>query len=224
MKKKLLITIDGPAGAGKSTVSRILAKHIEYNYIDTGALYRAIALEIKLKKIDPNDETSIKKICSSIKLEYIKKKEDFILLLNNKDIRNKIRTNEISMLASTISKHKIIRTYLLGFQKKLGEQKGVIFEGRDMGTVVFPDADIKFYLDGSTKERAKRRYLEILDDRITDCQVDLKDIEKEILVRDNQDKKRKLAPLKPATDAIIIDSTNLSIEDVIKKMLSYIKI
>jgi cytidylate kinase len=216
--KSLLITIDGPAGAGKTSVSRKLADRLNYKYIDTGALYRGVALEAGFTGIGQDDDTDLENLCSTLNLKFVKDERGLRLLSNNSDITDQIRTPEISMMASAVSAKPVVRKYLLDLQRNLGREKGVVFEGRDMGTVVFPDADKKFYLDASQKVRAIRRYRELESKTFQT----LEDVEREISLRDENDGKREVAPMKPADDAVIVDSTDLSVNDVVEMMLSYI--
>lgn len=216
--KSLLITIDGPAGAGKTSVSRELADRLNYKYIDTGALYRGVALEARFARVSQDDDTGLENLCSTLSLNFVKDERGLRLLSNNSDITDQIRTPEISMMASAVSARPVVRKYLLDLQRNLGREKGVVFEGRDMGTVVFPDADKKFYLDASQKVRAIRRYRELESKTFQT----LEDVEREISLRDENDGKREVAPMKPADDAVIVDSTDLSVNDVVEMMLSYI--
>jgi cytidylate kinase len=216
---KLLITIDGPAGAGKTTVSRELARRLGYLYVDTGALYRGVALAAKNQGINPNDDEGLKNLCSGLQLSFVEKKDSMRLTLNNEDISNDIRTPEITMLASAVSARPVVRQYLLELQRHLGKEKAAVFEGRDMGTVVFPDADVKFFLNASTQTRALRRYREI---ESNDSQT-LEEVKRDMQRRDHNDSSRKVAPLKAAPDAIVIDSTDLSIGKVVDLMISYIR-
>jgi cytidylate kinase len=158
--KKLLITIDGPAGAGKTTVSRALADRLGYRYIDTGALYRGVALAAEIQGVDPQNDDDLKQLCRNLDLTFVRNKEGLGLILNGENISDRIRTPEITMLASAISARPVVREFLLDLQKELGREKAAVFEGRDMGTVVFPDADLKFFLDASTRTRAQRRFAE----------------------------------------------------------------
>jgi len=216
--KRLLITIDGPAGAGKTTVSRELADRLDYKYIDTGALYRSVAFEARYAGVGQDDDTGLEKLCSALNLNFVKNEKGLRLLSNNSDITDQIRTPEISMMASAVSARPVVRKYLLDLQRSMGREKGVVFEGRDMGTVVFPDADKKFYLDASPKVRAIRRYRE-LESKISHT---VEEVEREIRLRDENDRKRELAPMKPADDALIVDSTNFSVNEVVEMMLAYI--
>jgi cytidylate kinase len=213
-----VITIDGPAGAGKTTVSRALADRLGYKYIDTGALYRGVAYEARSREIAHDDDNGLEKLCARLDLKFVRQKTGLRLFSRNSDITDLIRTPEITMLASAVSARPVVRKYLLSLQRELGKKKGVIFEGRDMGTVVFPDADIKFFLAASRKVRAGRRYKELK----SASQQTLQEVENEMARRDKNDSNRKLAPLKPASDAIFIDSTELSISEVLELMLSYI--
>jgi CMP/dCMP kinase len=214
--KSLLITIDGPAGAGKTTVSRSLARRLGYRYLDTGALYRAVALKATEKEV--SSDRDLEKFCQNLTFNFVQEGGVFRLFCNGEDVTDRIRTNEISMLASKISAKPVVRKTLLNVQREIGKKKEVIAEGRDMGTVVFPDADIKFFLDATPKTRALRRYQEI---GLQSAQT-LKQIEDQIRKRDKNDSSRELAPLKAAPDAIIIDSTKFSAEQVVEQMLKYI--
>ena len=217
--KPLLITIDGPAGAGKTTGSRLLADSLGYRYIDTGALYRGIAVAVKSAGIAPDDDSALEKLCSSLILQFRRNDEGVRLLLNQRDITDQIRAPEITMLASAVSARPVVRKYLLGLQREMGREKNAVFEGRDMGTVVFTDADVKFYLDASLETRAVRRYREL---KLETPQT-LEAVEADIERRDKNDSTRRHAPLKPAADAIIIDSTDLTVEAVVQLMQSHIK-
>lgn len=216
--KKLLITIDGPAGAGKTTVSRALADRLGYRYIDTGALYRGVAYEVKRRGIDPENEAGLQDLCRRIRLRFESEGRRLRLYSNGVDISDLIRTPEISMLASAVSAKSIVRDYLLEVQRDIGQKKAAVFEGRDMGTVVFPEADVKFFLDASSKTRALRRYQE-LD---TESSQSLEEVSQDMQQRDTNDSTRSLAPLRPAEDAIRIDSSELSVQKVVDLMLSHI--
>ncbi|MGD9323626.1 MAG: (d)CMP kinase [Desulfobacterales bacterium] len=216
--KKLLITIDGPAGAGKTTVSRALADRLGYRYIDTGALYRAVALAAKSRGTNTENDAELKGLCAELELAFVTVETELRLLLNGEDITDQIRTAEITMLASAISARPVVRKYLLDLQRHLGKEKAAVFEGRDMGTVVFPDADLKFFLNATTRTRALRRYDEIKSQSTQT----LEEVDQDIQRRDHNDSTRELAPLKPAQDAIVIDSTDLSVAEVVELMVTHI--
>jgi cytidylate kinase len=217
--EKLLITIDGPAGAGKTTVSRALADRLGYRYIDTGALYRGFALAVKIQGIDPLDDDDLKRLCNNLDLKFVKQQKGLGLFLNGEDISERIRTPEITMLASAVSARPVVREFLLGLQKDLGREKAAVFEGRDMGTVVFPEADLKFFLNASTRTRARRRY----EEQKSKNSQTLDEVEREIQQRDHNDSTRDVAPLKPAADAIVIDSTKMKVTEVVDVMVSHIR-
>ena len=216
---QIVVTIDGPAGAGKTTVSRILAKRLGYKYIDTGALYRGVALSVKESGINPEDKDALSDLCGKLDLKFENNESGLRLMLNGADVSQQIRTPEITMLASAVSAKPVVRQFLLDVQRRLGKEKGAVFEGRDMGTVVFPEAEVKFFLDASLTQRTHRRYLELK----SDSKVTIQQVETDMRKRDHNDSTRNLAPLKPAKDAIIMDSSKISADQVVEKMLSHIE-
>lgn len=219
--KNLLITIDGPAGAGKSTVSKLLAKKLDYIYLDTGAMYRAVAVLARdSEHSDPLDENTLEEICLGLDLEFVQKDGTLHLLANGRDVTEEIRQPEISSLASAVSAKAVVRERLSAIQRKMGKAGGVVLEGRDMGTVVFPEADVKFFLDASPEVRSNRRFLE-LEAEGQDTTVE--EVHQLMLTRDRNDSNRQLAPLKPAEDAILVDSTDLQIGEVVQLMLDRIE-
>jgi CMP/dCMP kinase len=217
--RKLLITIDGPAGAGKTTVSRLLAGRLGYRYIDTGALYRGVAFVASRRRIDPQDDAALGRLLEGLDLNFQPHESGQRLTADGEDITEGIRTPEISMLASTVSARPVVRAYLLKIQRELGRRKGAVFEGRDMGTVVFPEAEVKFFLSASEATRAQRRFAEIKER----TGASLAEVERDMRRRDAQDSSRALAPLKPAEDAIRIDSTDLTIEEAVDLMLGHVR-
>jgi cytidylate kinase len=217
--KKSVVTIDGPAGAGKTTVSRMLADRLGYRYIDTGALYRVIALAVHEGGIDSKDDAALEKMCAALSLRYVLTEKGPRLLSNGRDVTDRLRTPEITMLASAVSARPVVRHFLMGVQRAMGREKGAVFEGRDMGTVVFPDADVKFYLEAPGKIRAMRRFLELRPK----TKLTFEEVERDLLRRDRNDSTRAEAPLKPAVDAIRIDSADLAPTEVVAVMLGHIE-
>lgn len=218
-KNGLVIAIDGPSGAGKSTAARLLAERLGYVYIDTGAMYRAIGWKAKREGIDSADEQGLAGLCARTEVAIRKDNKNPSFFVDGIDVSGEIRTPEMGMLASAVSKSPAVRGRLLTLQRELGKSGGVVMDGRDIGTVVFPDADMKFYLDASAEERGRRRYLEL---RAKGMDVDRARITQEIEERDKQDSGREIAPLKQADDALLIDSSSMSIDEVLNRMVSEI--
>jgi len=217
--QKMVITIDGPAGAGKTTVSRGLADRLGYRYIDTGALYRGVALAAQNAGIPGDDDAGLEALCETLCLRFVRNEAGCRLYNGDEDIEGLIRTPEMSMRASAISARPVVRRFLLEVQRQFGREKGAVFEGRDMGTVVFPDADVKFFLEAPLAVRAQRRHRELTGRSEQTLDAVLKDMQQ----RDYNDQTRDLAPLKPAADAIVIDSENLSPDKVVDRMLQEIE-
>ena len=215
-----VITIDGPSGAGKSTVSRTLANALGYKYIDSGALYRIVALETIRQHIDESDDNDLARICRDIAVTFSNDNGKQKIICGGKDVSELIRKPEISMIASRLSARKITRDYLTVLQRRMATNQKIVLEGRDAGTVVFPDAKIKFFLDATPEERGKRRFEELT---LKGLQVDLEQITHDITERDNNDRSRHYAPLLPAQDAVIIDSTAMTIDEVVARMIQTIK-
>ncbi len=213
-----IITIDGPAGAGKTTISKLLAKELGCVYVDTGALYRGVAYEIKNQEIDWKNDVCLEAFLTGLDLNFNRVKDALLLTSSKKDITPYIRTPEITMLASASSAKPQIRLALLDIQKNIAQSQDAIFEGRDMGTVVFPDASFKFFLFADLSVRAKRRYAEMPQE-----QKDIKRVQQDMEKRDTNDSQRKEAPLMAAPDAIKIDSSCLTILEVVDKILNYIQ-
>jgi cytidylate kinase len=216
----LVIAIDGPSGAGKSTIARRLAERLGYIYIDTGAMYRSLGWKAKREGIDPADEAKLANLCSRTDITIKQDNSDPRFYVDGIDVSGEIRTPEMGMMASAVSKSPSVRARLLVLQRELGKNGGVVMDGRDIGTVVFPDANVKFYLDASVEERGKRRFREL---KAKGMDVDLSGITSEIEQRDAQDSGRALAPLRKADDAVAIDSSNLDIDEVLDRVLSEIQ-
>lgn len=215
-----IITVDGPAGSGKSTVSRLLAKRLKYLYLDTGAMYRAVALQAKRESVDLKDREKISRLCRDLDLHFKTVDGKTRIFLGSEDISAAIRSPEMDMLSSAISAIKEVRQAMTLLQRKMAGQGGVVAEGRDMGTVVFPDADCKFFVDADSGVRAGRRYRERLERGEA---VSMGEVEKELRKRDDQDSTRALAPLVPAKDAVIMDTTNMTVEEVVEKMIKTVE-
>ncbi|NLK74892.1 MAG: (d)CMP kinase [Clostridiales bacterium] len=218
MKKYYSIAIDGPAGAGKSTIAKKVAKDLGFIYVDTGAMYRAMALYFIRNNISAKDQESIEKACKDVKIviEYIDGEQGVIL--NGENVNGLIRTEEVGNMASASSVYPVVRMKLVELQQELAKTENVIMDGRDIGTYVLPNADLKIYLTASTKERAKRRWLELKNKGID---ADITAVEKDIIERDQRDMTREFAPLKQAEDAILVDSSNLTIEEVVDRIKEY---
>ena len=218
----MLITIDGPSGVGKGTVARAVSYKLGFSYLDSGAMYRALALYADLKNIKEDDDLKLKKLLIDIHIQFVTNDEgEDRVFLNTDDVTKDIRSNEISQLASKFAKVELVRNVLTEMQKRLVKNKNYITEGRDMGTYVFPDADYKFYLDADPVVRAERRSLQLT--QTLGMKFNPQKILEEINQRDNLDKTRKICPLHPADDAIIIDTTNLSVIDVVENITNRIK-
>jgi len=218
--ERLTIAIDGPSGAGKSTVARCLARRLGYVYIDTGAMYRSLALRAQERGISPEDELALSPLALSLRIHFITEGEQTHVFCEGEDITEAIRTPEISRLASSISKQKGVRQALVQMQREMGKKGGVVLEGRDIGTVVFPNADVKFYLDADSHERIRRRYSEMVEKGV---KVNFKETQEELLQRDHNDTHRVHSPLKKATDAVFIDSTHRTVEEVVGEMIRVIE-
>jgi cytidylate kinase len=224
--KQAIITIDGPSGGGKSTISRMVAARLGYTYLDTGAMYRAVGLKVKQKGIDienADDRDRLKALMDTLDISLApaaKGDDDSRVFLDGVEVSSAIRTPEMGMIASRVSAELEVRQKLTELQRKLGEKGGIVAEGRDTGTVVFPKAECKFYLDASAEERARRRRLQLLEKGQT---VDFDDLLAQIVKRDKDDANRSHAPLKAADDAVIVDTTRMSIEEVVSYMVERVQ-
>jgi cytidylate kinase len=218
--KGLIIAIDGPSGAGKSTLTRLLAERLGYLHIDTGAMFRAVALAAGRAGIAVDDGEALALLCRGLTISFARNGAGCRVLLNSEDVSDLIRTPEISLLTSSVSAMKSVRECLLERQREMGMAGGVVLEGRDIGTVVFPDAEVKFFLTASIEERGRRRYQEL---KAKGEDVSLHGTTAEVARRDEQDERREHAPLRRAADAIDIDSSGLTIDEVLTLMEEKIK-
>lgn len=205
---KINIAIDGPSAAGKSTIAKMLAKKLGYSHLDTGAMYRCVAYQSVRLGIDQNDEAALAAMIDSMSIDF---DSDGHVFINHEDVSTQIRENQISMVASNISVFPSVRERLVQMQREIAKNKGYIMDGRDIGTVVLPDAELKVFMIASVEARAKRRYEEYLQKGI---EADFKTIYEDIEKRDYQDTHRLTSPLKKATDAVEIDTSDMSIEEV----------
>lgn len=215
--KKLVVAIDGPAAAGKSTVAKMVAKKIGATYIDTGAMYRAVTYFALSQNIDPKDESAVVSLLPKLKLDI---KEDERIFLNGTDVTKQIRSIEVNDNVSYVASYKDIRLALVDIQRKMSESISVVMDGRDIGTYVLPNADIKIFQVASVGTRALRRYKENISKGI---QCELEDIEIGLKKRDHIDSTRTFAPLKPADNSIVLDTSNLSIEEAVDAVIEIIK-
>lgn len=213
----MIIAFDGPAGSGKSTIAKIISEKLGITYLDTGAMYRAVTLYFLENNVDFNDENQVKINLEKIELEFINDK----LYLNNKDVSVQIREKNVNDNVSFVSAIRIVREKMVDLQRKMSGKKSVVLDGRDIGTVVFPNADYKFYVTASVDVRARRRYEEELQKGISNLSFD--EVKKSMENRDYIDSNREVTPLRKADDAIEIDTSDMSIEEVLEKILSYIK-
>ena len=214
------IAIDGPAGAGKSTIAKKVAKTLGYIYVDTGAMYRAMALYMIKLGIDPENANAIEEACKSADIGIEYRDGEQVVLLNGENVNAYLRTEEVGNMASVTSVNAKVREKLVELQQKLAATKDVVMDGRDIGTVVLPNAEVKVYLTASSLVRAKRRALELE----AKCEaVDLAKIEADIIDRDNRDMTREISPLKQAEDATLIDSSYMNIDEVVEAILNLVK-
>jgi len=224
VEKKNIITIDGPSGAGKSTISKLLAAKLHYTYLDTGAMYRVVGLQVKRAGLDLQAENARKKLSQlldtfDLKLAPGEEGQETRAFLAGEDVSDAIRTPEMAMVASRVSAEPEVRMKLTDMQRVIASNGAIVAEGRDMGTVVLPDAKFKFFLDATSEERARRRQKQLLE---KGQKAEYKQLLNQIQKRDRDDSSRALAPLKPAADAIVIDSSKMNIDEVVSFMLEYV--
>lgn len=212
------IAIDGPAGAGKSTIAKSIAKKLGFIYVDTGAMYRAMALYFIQNKISPDDITAIEKATKDVEVSIEYKNGEQIVVLNGENVNGLIRTEEVGNMASATSVNPVVRLKLVELQQALAANANVVMDGRDIGTYVLPNAQVKVYMTASSKERARRRWQELKNKGI---EADIIEIENDIIERDHRDMTREFAPLKQADDAIYLDTSELSIDQVVNQIIGY---
>lgn len=215
-KKPFIITIDGPAGAGKGTISKLVSQNMGFHYLDSGAIYRVIAFEANQKGLATDQISQITELIDEINIQFIGDK----IFLTDKDVSELIRSEDIGKFASEIAKNEEIRKNILEFQKSFFKPPGLVADGRDMGTVIFPKAKVKIFLTASIQERANRRYKQLI---LKEKDVNLTDLFERIKLRDESDKNRKISPLKAANDAYLVKTDNLSIKQSYEKVMEIIK-
>lgn len=219
--KSIQIAIDGPSGAGKSTMAKLVSQKLGIMYLDTGAMYRALALKAIRQNIDTNDSEKVSELLSDFNISIKYEKGSQKVILNGEDVSDKIRTDEVSMGASNVSAIPAVRKRLVELQQKMASNTSVVMDGRDIGTHVLPKADVKIFLTASVAQRALRRYNEQKDKGI--LKKSLEEIEKEIEIRDYNDSHRAASPLKQADDAVLLDTSNYTIEESVEKILEIIR-
>lgn len=219
---KFIVAIDGPAGTGKSSVARAVAKKLNFVYVDTGAIYRALALLVHRSQAEPNNMSEVLLLIPKLKVQIDLYEHRTFIKLDDQVVESELRTEQISKLSSVISQHQEVREKLLELQRSLAQKinNGAIFEGRDIGTVVFPNAPVKIYITANSETRAERRFLEVKNNQ---PQASYQDILDSIILRDMRDKSRSNAPMLQAPDAVVIDTSHMSLDEVITKTLSLIK-
>ncbi len=210
-----IVAIDGPAGTGKGTVTELISNKLGFINVDTGAMYRCVALAMLQQKIGLEEIEKIEKLLEEIQIELVKKEEKQVVILNGVEVTNEIRSSEVTKIVSQVSSLKIVRYKMVDLQREMAKGKDVVMEGRDIGTYVFPNADVKIYLDASAEERATRRYKQNKEKGI---EMSYEEVLQNILIRDENDKKKEMGALKIAKDATVIDTTNLTIEEVEKRV------
>ncbi|NLJ70440.1 MAG: (d)CMP kinase [Clostridiaceae bacterium] len=220
MRKNILIAIDGPSGAGKSTLAKAIAEKLDIMHLDTGALFRALGYAALVKGFDTRNSEQAAELVNLVKLDIEFEGKDQKVLINGEDVTPYIRTEDVSIAASNISVHPIIRDYILSQERQLAERESFILDGRDIGTVVLPNADVKIFLTASPQVRAERRLQDLI--RAGDQNAKYEQVLQDIETRDSQDSNRQTAPTRMADDAVLIDSSNLTIEETVAKVLALV--
>ncbi|MFV0937100.1 (d)CMP kinase [Bacillus thuringiensis] len=219
MDKRISIAIDGPAAAGKSTVAKVVAKELSYVYIDTGAMYRTLTYAALEQKVDIENEEQLMEVVKNVNIEFQQGENTQLVFLNGQDVSEVIRTPDVTNRVSIVAKHRLVREEMVRRQQELAKKGGVVMDGRDIGTHVLPDAEVKIFMLASVEERAERRHLENLNKGFDS---NLEQLKEEIAQRDKLDSEREVSPLKKADDALELDTTSLSIEEVVRKIMSIV--
>ncbi|AZR76428.1 MULTISPECIES: (d)CMP kinase [Bacillus cereus group] len=219
MDKRISIAIDGPAAAGKSTVAKVVAKELSYVYIDTGAMYRTLTYAALEQKVDIENEEQLMEVVKNVNIEFQQGENTQLVFLNGQDVSEVIRTPDVTNRVSIVAKHRLVREEMVRRQQELAKKGGVVMDGRDIGTHVLPDAEVKIFMLASVEERAERRHLENLNKGFDS---NLEQLQEEIAQRDKLDSEREVSPLKKADDALELDTTSLSIEEVVQKIMSIV--
>ncbi|KAA0766835.1 (d)CMP kinase [Bacillus sp. SH5-2] len=219
MDKRISIAIDGPAAAGKSTVAKVVAKKLSYVYIDTGAMYRTITYAALERKVDIENEEKLMEVVRNVNIEFQQGENSQLVFLNGQDVSEVIRTPEVTNQVSIVAKHRLVREEMVRRQQALAKKGGVVMDGRDIGTHVMPDAEVKIFMLASVEERAERRHLENINKGFDS---NLEQLKEEIAQRDKLDSEREVSPLKKADDALELDTTSLSIEEVVQKIMGIV--
>lgn len=217
--RKILIAIDGPAGSGKSTTAKLVARKLGYIYVDTGAMYRALTLKVLASRISPSDEKEIVKLAADSDIKLINNNGNLNIVLDGIDVTAEIRSEEVTKNVSLVSSYAGVRKILVEKQREIGSKKGCVLDGRDIGTVVFPDAELKFFMIADIMERARRRQAELSKNGI---ELPIVQVVRELKERDIKDSTREISPLTKADDAVEIDTTNLTIDEQVAKILNYV--
>ncbi len=216
----MIIAIDGPAGSGKSSAAKIIAQKLQFKHINTGSMYRAVAWKAQQSEMALDNEENIAGVAGNLKIQFVPGPQGQSVIVDEKDVTDLLRTKSVDRDAAIVASLGKVRDILVASQREMGKSGNIVMEGRDIGTVVFPEADKKFFLDASPEERGKRRYLEL---KTKNQAVDLDAIVEQVKLRDEKDRNRKVSPLKPAEDAICLDTTSLDLNAVVNQMMSWIQ-
>jgi len=218
--RKLVIAIDGPAASGKSTTAKLIADRLNYLHVDTGAMYRAMTLKVLQANVNPDDQKSIEGLAEKTEIRFRREGGEVRVLLDDQDVTAGIRSRAVTKAVSAVSSVRKVREVMVREQRKMGGESSIVLEGRDIGTVVFPDADLKIFMLANPEERARRRQRELMQQGVD---IELDTLQKEIVERDNYDSRRDISPLKKADDAIVLDTSNMSIEQQVEFIVNKVR-